>query len=182
LIKNPWQVFISTDHPNGGCFWRYPEIIQLLMSADFRQECMRKLPAKIVRRITLPQLDREYTLYEIATMISAGPARALGLSQKGNLGIGRDADIVIYEENSDVTRMFGHPRYVIKSGQIVIEDGDIRGTPDGRVYVVEPAYDPGTDEFVRPLFEDNYTMSFDNYPVEMEHFKNADFHDCIQLP
>ena len=24
LINNPWQVFLSTDHPNGGCFWRYP--------------------------------------------------------------------------------------------------------------------------------------------------------------
>ena len=38
LIKNPWQVFLSTDHPNGGCFWRYPEIIELLMCADVRKE------------------------------------------------------------------------------------------------------------------------------------------------
>ena len=31
---------------------------------------------------------------------------------------------------------------------------------------VKPAYDPETDEFMRPLFEDCYTMSFENYPVE----------------
>ena len=40
LIDDPWRVFLSTDHPNGACFWRYPEIVQLLMSADFRNECM----------------------------------------------------------------------------------------------------------------------------------------------
>ena len=42
LIKNPWQVFLSTDHPNGGCFWRYPEIIELLMCADVRKEGPQK--------------------------------------------------------------------------------------------------------------------------------------------
>lgn len=180
LIDNPWQVFLSTDHPNGGCFWRYPEIIQLLMCADFRQECMKKLPDKIRDRIRLHELTREYSLYEIATSMSAGPARALGLRNKGNLGIGCDADIVIYEEDHDVARMFGHPRYVIKSGEIVIEDGDIRATPEGREYIAKPHYAPETDEFLRPLFEECYTMQFDNYPVEMERIENPDIHDCVQ--
>src|SRR6185369_5937745 len=165
LIKNPWQVFLSTDHPNGGCFWRYPEIIQLLMCADVRKECLKKLPDKIKGRITLPEIDREYTLYEIATAMSAGPARCLGLQQKGNLGIGCDGDVVIYEEDKDVARMFSHPRYVIKGGEIVIEDGDIREAPQGREFLVKPSIDPATNEFMRPLFEDHYTMSFENYPV-----------------
>src|SRR4026209_2685147 len=121
LIKSPWQVFLSTDHPNGGCFWRYPEIIKLLMCADFRKECLAKLPDKIKGKITLPEIDREYTLYEIAISMSAGPARALGPPQKGNLGLGCDADLVIYEEDEDVEQMFSHPRYVIKGGEIVIE-------------------------------------------------------------
>ncbi len=105
----PWRVFLSTDHPNGACFWRYPEIIQLLMSADFRNECMASLPTSIKNRITLPEINREYTLYEIATIMSAGPARALGLNQKGNLGVGKDADIVIYDRDDDIARMFGIP-------------------------------------------------------------------------
>jgi formylmethanofuran dehydrogenase subunit A len=180
LINSPWQVFLSTDHPNGGCFWRYPEIIQLLMCADFRTECLKKLPDKIKERITLPELTREYTLYEIATSMSAGPARALGLHQKGNLGLGCDADIVIYEEDKDVARMFGHPRYVIKGGEVVIEEGDIRATPDGREYISRPHYAPDTDEFLQPLFEDCYTMQFENYPVEMERIENPDIHDCVQ--
>ena len=88
LINDPWRVFLTTDHPNGACFWRYPEIIHLLMDADFRQEQI-KLPAKALKRIVLADLDREYTLSEIAIITSAGPARALGLSQKGHLGVGR---------------------------------------------------------------------------------------------
>ncbi|MFK8114198.1 MAG: formylmethanofuran dehydrogenase subunit A [Rubripirellula sp.] len=181
LINDPWRVFLSTDHPNGACFWRYPEIIKLLMCADFRQECMSRLPANIKSRISLPEIDREYTLYEIATIMSAGPARALGLKKKGNLGIGNDADMVIYHEDKDVQRMFGHPRYVIKSGEIVIEDGDIRETPDGREFMVQPEMDPSTDEFLRPLFEDLYTMSFENYPVEMERIEHPDIQDCVPV-
>lgn len=178
LIDDPWRVFLTTDHPNGACFWRYPEIIQLLMSHDFRKECMEVLPPKIKSRIHLPELTREYTLYEIATIISAGPARALGLPQKGNLAVGKDADIVIYHQDHDIARMFGHPRYVIKGGEIVIEEGDIRETPEGREFIVKPAYNPETDAFLQPLFEDVYTMSFENYPVELERLEKPDLLDC----
>ncbi len=179
LIDDPWRIFLSTDHPNGACFWRYPEIIHLLMSADFRNDCMKKLPTSIKTRITLPEISREYTLYEIATIISAGPARALGLAQKGNLGLGKDADLVIYNLDKDVEKMFGHPRYVIKGGEIVVEEGDIRATPHGREFMIKPAYDPNTEEFLRPLFEDRYCMSFENYPVEMERIEQPDIQECI---
>jgi formylmethanofuran dehydrogenase subunit A len=178
LIQSPWQVFLSTDHPNGGCFWRYPEIIKLLMNADFRNDWIKRLPAKALGRIHLPEIDREYTLYEIATAMSAGPAKALGLTHKGNLGIGADADIAIYEEDEDAARMFGHPRYVIKGGEIVIEEGDICETPEGREFLVKPALDPEIDAFMQPLFEECYTMSFENYPVEIERIEHAELREC----
>ncbi len=176
LIEDPWKVFLSTDHPNGGCFWRYPEILELLMCADYRQECLRQLPDRIRSRILLPEIDREYSLYDVATAMSAGPAQALGLPRKGSLAVGCDADVVIYEEDDNIRRMFSHPRYVIKSGEIVIEDGDIRETPDGREFLVQPHCDPDTETFIRPLFEDCYTMSFDNYPVEPHRIPRAEIH------
>ena len=83
LIKDPWRVFLTTDHPNGGCFWRYPEIIRLLMDVDFRKEQVRQLPAAAQNRILLGDLDRQYTLSEVAIVTSAGPARALGLCAEG---------------------------------------------------------------------------------------------------
>lgn len=179
LIKNPWQVFLSTDHPNGGCFWRYPEIIELLMRADVRREAMKKLPDKIKGRIVLPEIDREYTLYDVATAMSAGPARALGLSHKGNLSIGSDADLVLYDYDENVVQMFSHPRYVIKGGELVLEDGEIREAPQGREYIVKPFLDPAIDEFMRPRFEDCYTMSFENYPVELERIEHPHLQDCV---
>jgi formylmethanofuran dehydrogenase subunit A len=148
------------------------------MSSAARKECIAKLPEKAKSRITLPEIDREYTLGEIATAMSAGPAKALGLVKKGNMRVGSDADVVIYEEDSDVVRMFSHPRYVVKGGEIVIEDGDIRATPPGREFLVRPTFDPATDDFIRPLFEDCYTMSFDNYPVELERIEHAELREC----
>jgi formylmethanofuran dehydrogenase subunit A len=148
------------------------------MNADFRKECMASLPPNIKNKITLPEIDREYTLYEIATITSAGPARALGLGHKGNLGVGMDADLVIYNHDDDVARMFGHPRYVLKGGEIVIEEGDIRETPEGREYLIQPSFDPDTEQFLRPLFEDRYCMSFENYPVEIERIEHAQIQDC----
>lgn len=178
LITDPWRVFLSTDHPNGACFWRYPEIVQLLMSADFRRECLKQMKPHILERIILPQLDREYSLYEIAIITSAGPARGLGLKNKGSLGIGADADVAIYEEEVDIARMFSHPRYVLKGGEMVLEDGEIRATPMGREYIIQPAFDPTIEDFIKPRFEDCYTMSFENYPVEIERIEHADVTAC----
>jgi formylmethanofuran dehydrogenase subunit A len=178
LITDPWRIYLTTDHPNGGCFWRYPEIIHLLMNADFRRERVRKLPAKALERIVLMDLDREYTLSEIAIITSAGPARALGLPQKGHLGVGADADVTIYNDYPEPDRMFGYPRYVIKGGEVVLEEGEIRLTPQGREYIVQPAYDEKIEEFLRPAFQQVYTMSFDNYPVEMERIARPEIRAC----
>lgn len=178
LIKDPWRIYLTTDHPNGAAFWRYPEIIRLLMDKEFRKEQLKRLPPKAVKRTILPDLDREYTLAEIAIITSAGPARALGLPQKGQLGVGADADVAIYNQNGDVTQMFAYPRYVIKSGEIVVEEGEIRKTVEGRGYVVHPTYDETIEAYLRPLFQQYYTMSFDNYPVEMERVHGLQIADC----
>jgi formylmethanofuran dehydrogenase subunit A len=172
LINDPWRVYLTTDHPNGACFWRYPEIIQLLMDSEFRREQLKALPAKARKRIVLPDLDRQYTLYEIAIITSAGPARALGLPQKGHLGVGADADVAIYNDTKDIARMFAYPRYVIKGGEVVLEEGEIRKSVEGRGFVVQPTYDAKIEEYIRPLFQQYYTMSFDNYPVELERIEH----------
>jgi formylmethanofuran dehydrogenase subunit A len=178
LIDDPWRIFLTTDHPNGGCFWRYPELIRLLLDADYRRECLKKLPPRARKRIVLADLDRQYTLSEIAIITSAGPARALGLSQKGQLGVGADADITIYDEKPAGALMFEHPRYVIKGGKIVVEEGEIRAVSQGREFIVHPSFDEKIEEYLRPLFEKVYTISFDNYPVAMERLAHPDIRAC----
>jgi len=179
LIKDPWRVFLTTDHPNGGCFWRYPEIIQLLMDADYRKEQIKKLHPEAQKRIVLADLDRQYTLSDVAIITSAGPARALGLSQKGHLGVGADADVSIYPEkpNNDGV-LFAYPRYVLKGGEVMVEEGEVRATSEGREFIVRPSYDEQIVEYIRPLFDKVYTMSFENYPVEIERLRRPEITTC----
>jgi formylmethanofuran dehydrogenase subunit A len=175
LIKDPWRVFLTTDHPNGGCFWRYPEIVQLLMDVEFRKAQVRRLPEVAQQRIVLADLDRQYSLFEIAIITSAGPARALGLSNKGHLGVGADADVAIYPEKPDPDGLlFSYPRYVLKDGEIVVEEGDVIGGSEGREFIVRPEYDEAIEAYIRPLFQQAYTMSFDNYPVSLERLRHPE--------
>jgi formylmethanofuran dehydrogenase subunit A len=174
LIDDPWRVFLTTDHPNGGAFWRYPEIIQLLMDVEFRREQVRKLPEVAQQRIRLGEIDRQYTLAEVAIITSAGPARALGMPQKGHLGAGADADVTIYPEKPYDGVLFGYPRYVIKGGEVVVEEGEVRAVTEGREFVVRPSYDEQIEEYLRPLFQKVYTMSFENYPVDLERVRHSD--------
>jgi len=180
LITDPWRVFLTTDHPNGGCFWRYPEIVQLLMDVEFRKEQVRRLPEAAQKRIVLGDLDRQYSLSEIAIITSAGPARALGMANKGHLGVGADADVAIYPEHPDEDGfLFSYPRYVLKGGEIVVEEGDVIGGSEGREFIVRPEYDAAIEAYIRPLFQQAYTISFDNYPVALERLRHP---EQVNLP
>jgi len=179
LIDDPWRMYLTTDHPNGGAFWRYPEILRLLMDVEFRKQEVRKLPAEAQKRIVLGDLDREYTITDVAIVTSAGPARALGLKSKGHLGIGADGDVAIYAEKPDADGvLFSYPRYVIKGGKVVVEDGQVRAMAQGREFIVQPEFDNGIEDFIRQQFQKLYTMSFENYPTEMERLHHPEIVPC----
>jgi formylmethanofuran dehydrogenase subunit A len=148
------------------------------MNADYRRDCLSKLPPRARKRTLLADLDRQYTLSEIAIISSAGPARALGLSRKGHLGVGADADVAVYERTPDGGLMAEAPRYVIKAGEVVVEGGQIRALSQGREFIVRPAFDEQIEQYLRPLFEKVYTMSFDNYPVELERLTGSEIRAC----
>src|SRR4051812_26240727 len=84
LSRDPWRLVLSTDHPNGGSFLSYPKLIRLLMDREFRNEQVERANKRAMREtVLLDDLDREYTLEEIAIITRAGPARLLGLRDKG---------------------------------------------------------------------------------------------------
>jgi len=165
LIDDPWRVFLSTDHPNAGPFTSYPQVIRLLMDRDYRREVFESLSPRARSEALLPELDREYSLGEIAVITRAGPARALGLERKGHLGVGADGDIAVYEECADKEAMFARPRYVYKGGELVARDGAVARDVSGRTFSVAPAYDAGIEDELREYFKQAYTVSFDNYSV-----------------
>jgi formylmethanofuran dehydrogenase subunit A len=170
LASDLWRIAISTDHPNGGSFVAYPRIIRLLMDREFRREMLKRVNLKAIAKTTLPDQDREYSLFEIAIITRAAPARILGLKNKGHLGAGADADISIYVKDEDREKMFSSPRYVIKEGEILIEDGHFRRETYGKTLFVSPDYDPAVEKDIRAYFEKYYTMEFENYPVQTEHY------------
>ena len=168
-VQDPWRVAMSTDHPNGGSFLAYPQIIRLLMDRTYRQDMMKSVHRAVRTGSAVADMDREYTLNEIAIITRAGPARLLGLSHKGHLGAGADADITIYTPDANKEVMFQLPRYVIKSGQIVVEEGEMREPPNGTTLYVAPTYDAARDTQIADWFEQFYSIRFRNYPVSIEH-------------
>ena len=165
LVQDPWRVVMSTDHPNGGSFLAYPQIIRLLMDRTYRQDVLKTVHPAIRERCGLADIDREYSLNEICIVTRAAPAKILGLHQKGHLGVGADADVTIYTPHENKETMFELPRYVIKAGRILVEEGDIREEHIGRTFHVTPGYDPGIEPQISEWFDQFYSIRFRNYPV-----------------
>lgn len=184
LVKDPWSIALTTDHPNAGPFFCYPQIIRLLMDRDYRNYFISLLPPRAFRGSVLKDLDREYSLYEIAIITRAAQAKILGLANKGHLGIGADADVSIYAPENFGKRQcicrFKHcrraldfPSWVIKGGEVVVKDGVVLNEVPGVVFRVAPPHDESIKDKIREEFEKYYTISFDNYPVQEDYLKNT---------
>jgi len=179
LVDDPWRVYLTTDHPNGGPFISYPYIIRMLMDKDFRKEQISKISAEAGTEIPLKVLEREYTLDEIAIITRAGTAKRLGLTGKGHIGIGADADVTIYRKSDNYEEMFATPAYVIKDGEIVVKDGKVVKQVFGKTFHVKP--ETGVADIQSDLedfFRDYYTINIANYPVGLEYLPKAQLVEC----
>ena len=172
LVDDPWRIAMSTDHPNGGSFQAYPEIISLLMDRERRLEVLAGAPPAVADRCLLKDLDREYTLGEIAIITRAAPARMLGLSHKGHLGPGADGDVTLYSPDDDIQRMFELPRYVFSRGELIVDDAQILQDTRGRTLHVAPEYDLEAVDDIQAWFEKTYSIQFRNYPVDDHYLEN----------
>jgi formylmethanofuran dehydrogenase subunit A len=164
-VEDPWRVALSTDHPNGASFLAYPRLIALLMDRGLRADVLKGLPERARARTGLGDLTRELTLSEIAIITRAGPAKLLGLDRKGHLAPGADADVTVYSPDDDKERMFALPRYVIKAGRVVVDDGDLTCTPDGATLSVAPEYDATALPEIEEWFARESSIQFANFPV-----------------
>jgi formylmethanofuran dehydrogenase subunit A len=165
LCEDPWRIFLTTDHPNGAPFFTYPHLIRLLMDRSFRKDMMLKVHPDALKNSTLPSLDREYSMYEVAVMTRAGPARSLGLKDRGHLGVGASADITVYADNSDREAMFKTPLYVFKNGELIVRDGKVIKVVQGATHVARPSYDPGIEKPLKEYFDKYHTIRMENFKV-----------------
>jgi formylmethanofuran dehydrogenase subunit A len=183
-IKNPQQVFLTTDHPNGGPFIYYPTIISWLMSKKTRDKKLASINKAATSKSGLSDMDREYTLEDIAWITRAGTAKCLGLTQKGHLGIGADGDVAIYrldpneKDGKKIEDAFSDAAYTIKSGKVVARDGEIVKTFLGNtIYtdvtdrIKKDMLDSVVDD-VKAVWDSRYSINFGNYAVQEVYVEN----------
>jgi len=125
---------------------------------------------------TLPDIDREYTLYELAIVTRAGNAKTLGMKDRGHLGIGAIGDVSVYKfdpEKADghaIEKAFSSAAYTIKEGQIVVKDGEIMAAPMGTLIYAEGKIKESSTEAmmedVKQSWRDHYSINFNNYAVQ----------------
>jgi formylmethanofuran dehydrogenase subunit A len=165
-VDNPWQVALSTDHPNGAAFTAYPELMALLADSTYRDECLARLPEAVRERTGLREISRSYSLSELAIITRAAPAKMLGLTHKGHLGTGADGDVTIYQPSDDLRKMFAMPRWVVKSGVVIVDDTEIRNLAAGVTHRSNvPELEPEALEPIRRWWKSNATSDWSSADI-----------------
>jgi formylmethanofuran dehydrogenase subunit A len=174
LAEDPWRLFFTTDHPNGGPFTLYPFLIRLLMDKDYRLECMAQLNQEAVAMSLLKDLHKEFSLYDIAIMTRTAAAQMLGLADRGHLMPGAVADIAVYTEQADKAAMFGHAALVFKNGHLVVKDGEIVGRRNGTAQIVQPEFDKQIERRLQLYYDQFYNLKLDSFAVADVSFNQSD--------
>jgi formylmethanofuran dehydrogenase subunit A len=178
LIQDPWKTIMTTDHPNGGLFTQYPQLIAWLMSKKARDDTAKECHKWAYDKSSLGGVDREMSLYEISILTRANSARTIGMSHsKGHLGIGADGDVTVYDldptklnanDPASIVKTFARPEFTIKEGVVVAHKGEIIHVSQGKRYYCQPHV---AEDLEKEMLADvkewfkYYTVGFANYPV-----------------
>ena len=171
LIKDPWRVFLTTDHPNGGPFTSYPYLIRLLMDFDFRNSQIEKINKTANKISSLKHIKRTYSFYELAIMTRAAPARILGLKDRGSLKIGSIADIAVYNPNKPIDKMFESAELVFKNGIEIVRGGKITQHLNTSTKVLELNYDKKIHIKIKQWLDNFYSLNLNEFEVEERFFQ-----------
>jgi formylmethanofuran dehydrogenase subunit A len=182
LVEDPWRMFLTTDHPNGAPFYTYPHLIRLLMDKGFRDDMLQKINPDAAAMSILPTITRQYSLDEIAIITRAGPARSLGLRDRGHIGVGACADITVYRDNADREAMFKTPELVFKNGELVVKNGKVVKVAQGATHVARPAYDRSIEGPLKSYFDRYLTVRMENFKLADEEIIDCDRGSIIVQP
>ncbi len=175
LIKDPWRVFLTTDHPNGAPFTSYPRLFRLLMEPDFRNSELKRINKFAFDVCHLKDIKRKYSLYEIAIMTRAAPAKLLGLKDRGSLKPGYIADISIYNPKKKIEKMFSEADYVFKNGQLIVKKGKIIKLIYGQTQGLDIHFDKSIKPNLKKWFEKFYSLELSSFQVDADFFREGNF-------
>lgn len=192
LNEAPERLFFTTDHPNGAPFTAYPELLRLLMDADYRQYCMSLVNQEALALTLLPELKREFSLSEVAVMTRSAAAKLLGLHDRGHLAPGAIADIAVYDPDkyskaitgnqakTDYQAMFANAALLFKNGQLVVQEGVVINKLTGLAQTIAPHYDQQITRTVQNHFDRFYSLKLSNFGVgeaDFDYLRQARFRD-----
>ncbi len=181
LIEDPWRVFLTTDHPNGGPFTSYPHLMRLLMDNTFRRSMLETIHPRAAENSLLQELTREYGLDEIAIITRAAPARILGLKDRGTLCPGAIADLAAYQPKDNWQATFERASLTMKSGKIrrhgesCLADTDTRSLC--QTIVAQPQYDAS----LLADFAESIEQAL-RIPMHSLEVSSTELHDLIRRP
>ena len=136
------------------------------MDRNFRNQELEKINKDSQNNSILKSLKREYSLYEIAILTRAGPAKVLGLNNIGHLGEGAKADITVYNEYKDKEIMFDNPFLVLKDGQIIVKNGTIKKVVNGKLYIADTEYDQNIKKEIGIYFEKYLGRKMSSFEIQ----------------
>ncbi len=171
-VEDPLRIFLTTDHPNGAPFTSYPHIIRLLMDYDFRMSVFSRLHPDVQKSSPLPSLKREYSLEEIIKMTRLGPARALGLKNRGSLIDGSLADVVVYERSENPEQMFARPRMVFRRGKLVYRDGVFLDDAMKSTVIANVQVDSQMNDLLNRIWRSRYGYSTEMIVVHTDELRS----------
>ena len=172
-IDDPNQVYMTTDHPNGGPFTSYPDLIAQLMDRSVRQAVIDQLPKEALEVSALGSMTREYSLRDIAVMTRQAPARLLGLDDRGHLKPGAAADVSVYRENPDIAAMFRKAQHVTKDGAFIVRDGQLAPPSYSRTLSVAPDYDKAIVSHVGDAYDRRWGLPPETFNVPETLMRNS---------
>ena len=70
------------------------------------------------------------------------------------------------------------PRAVIKSGVVIVDQGEIREPLTGKLLYVSPEYDTSIESDIAEWFEKYYSIRFRNYTVPLDYLHDAEKVPC----
>ena len=100
--------------------------------------------------------------------------------------MGADADVSIYNVNPETTdiandyeivrKAFGMASYTIKDGIIVVKNGKVVQTVNGKTMWVDvdTTEQVKIDDDIKRRFKEYWTVEYDNYPVSDHYIKISD--------
>ncbi|MFX0040535.1 MAG: amidohydrolase family protein [Promethearchaeota archaeon] len=182
-VNNKFQISLTLNFPNYANISDIPEIATWLISKDARDNLMKDMNKDFLKNHSVVNNDKILSFSDFVCLTRASPAKSLGLgSIKGNLGVGADGDINILnidineielsQDHKLLKKALSELEYVIKEGNIVKKQGNIRFDLEGPIFWSNGKINIEGREYIltkkKEFYQKYFSMFYDSYKISID--------------